>query len=215
MKAYNKNIFAKNLTQIMSVRDIKQADIVSLLGVSKSTVSSWCNGDKIPRMDRVQKLADYFGISMSDLIEEKPAPVSPHPSLRIIAKGKYVPLYGRIACGSPILAVEDLEETVWVPDDINVDFALTCVGDSMINARIFDGDTVYIHQQSTVENGEIAAVIVNDEEVTLKRVYYHSDANELILRAENPNYPSQIYQGEALNHVRILGKAVYFLSTVR
>jgi len=123
--------------------------------------------------------------------------------------------YGRIACGQPIVAVTELEEDAWMPEHVNADFALTCCGDSMIGARIFDGDTVYINFQPTVENGEIAAVVVRGDEVTLKRVYFYPESGELSLRAENPTVPTQVFRGEELEHVRILGKAVYFLSKVK
>ena len=108
-----------------------------------------------------------------------------------------------------------LEETTWMPDGVNADFALLCDGDSMINARIFDGDTVYIKAQPTVDNGQIAAVIVKDECITLKRVFYYPDDNELQLRSENPSCPTQYYRNDELNHVRIIGRAVHFLSNVK
>lgn len=131
-----------------------------------------------------------------------------------ISKGSYVPLYGRIACGPPILAVDELEETAWLPEGVKADFALTACGDSMINARIFDGDIVYIRDVE-VRNGDIAAVIVRDEEVTLKRFYYYPDEGRIVLRAENPTVRMQEYIGDELKHIRVLGKAVNFLSVVR
>ncbi len=128
---------------------------------------------------------------------------------------KKVPLLGDIACGVPILAVENVAEYVDMDTDIHADFALRCNGDSMINARIFDGDIVYIRQQPEVENGEIAAVLIGtmDTEATLKRVYRNEDS--LRLCAENPAYKDIVFFQEEINSIRILGKAVAFLSTVR
>lgn len=123
-----------------------------------------------------------------------------------------VPLIGTIACGQPILAVENADEVVEVPEYVQADFALRCKGDSMINARIFDGDIVYIHSQPEVENGQIAAVRIG-EEATLKKVYY--TGNRLVLRAANPLYDDLEYEGEALDEVEILGKAVAFTSMIR
>ena len=99
--------------------------------------------------------------------------------------------------------------------DIHADFALRCKGDSMINARIFNGDIVYIREQPMVENGEIAAVIIDDmeSEATLKRVYM--DNEHIILHAENPVYNDMAFYHEDMNQVRIIGKAVAFLSTVK
>lgn len=123
-----------------------------------------------------------------------------------------IPLVGAIACGDPILAEENIEEYVSIPKDLAGDFALTCRGDSMINARIFDGDIVYIRQQDTVENGEIAAVLI-DGEATLKRVRLFPD--HIILEPENPMYKPHSYWNEEMNTIRILGKAVAFTSAVR
>ena len=123
-----------------------------------------------------------------------------------------VPLLGAIACGAPILADEHIEEYVDIPKHIHADFALTCKGDSMINARIFDGDIVYIRQQDSVENGEIAAVLI-DSEATLKRVKLYGD--HISLEPWNPMYKPLVFWNEEMNDVRILGKAVAFTSAVR
>ncbi|MBE6982883.1 MAG: LexA family transcriptional repressor [Ruminococcaceae bacterium] len=125
---------------------------------------------------------------------------------------RQIPLLGLIACGAPILAEEHIEEYVDMPKYINADFALTCKGDSMINARIFDGDIVYIRQQDTVDSGEIAAVLI-DGEATLKRVQLFED--HISLEPENPQYRPMVYWGEEMNNIRILGKAVAFTSTLR
>lgn len=123
-----------------------------------------------------------------------------------------VPLVGTIACGTPILAEQNIEGDVSAPDHVHADFALRCQGDSMINARIFDGDIVYIRQQETVDDGEIAAVLIDDE-ATLKRVHLYED--HVVLEPENPQYRPLVYWGIDMNAVRILGKAVAFTSIVR
>lgn len=122
------------------------------------------------------------------------------------------PLIGSIACGAPILAEQHIEDYVDVPSHIKADFVLRCKGDSMINARIFDGDFVYIRQQDTAENGEIAAVLI-DSEATLKRVKLYKD--HIVLEPENPMYKPMAYWNEEMNTVRILGKAVAFTSALR
>lgn len=139
-------------------------------------------------------------------ISNYPPNVSPMPETRKI------PLLGTIACGEPILAEENIDDYVNIPKELAGDFALTCKGDSMINARIFDGDIVYIRQQDTVENGEIAAVLIGDE-ATLKRVRLFDD--HISLEPENPQYRPIVLWGEEMNTVRILGKAVAFTSAVR
>ena len=115
--------------------------------------------------------------------------------------------------GEPIYADEDKESYVMADMDINADFCLTAKGDSMINARINDGDIVFIRKMPMVNNGDIAAVIIDDE-ATLKRVYYYPEKNKLILSPENPEYEPLVYINEELNDIRILGKAVYFMSAL-
>ena len=123
---------------------------------------------------------------------------------------------GEISCGVPKYAIEDRESYIMAGTDIKADFCLKAKGDSMINARIFDGDIVFIRQQDTVENGDIAAVVVNNEnEALLKRLFYYQDKGLLILKPENPNYEDLIFTGEELNHVHILGKAIAFQSDVK
>lgn len=117
------------------------------------------------------------------------------------------PLLGEIACGKPIYAEEDHESYVDASSTIEADFCLRAKGDSMTGARIYDGDIVFIKEAPMVENGRIAAVIIGDE-ATLKRVFYYPEQNQLMLLSENPKYPPQIYIGEELNAVRILGRAV-------
>ena len=125
-----------------------------------------------------------------------------------------IPILGKVAAGMPILAVEQAEG--YLPYEkagaYGERFALEIQGDSMINARIFDGDIVYIRQQDTVENGEIAAVLI-DNEATLKRVRLFDD--HIALEPENPMYKPLVYWHEEMNTVRILGKAVAFTSAVR
>lgn len=138
--------------------------------------------------------------------------VSKYDNLYKIDKKKF-PLLGNVACGEPIFADEDRESYILAGTDIKADFCLICKGDSMINARIYDGDIVFIKKQDIVNNGEIAVVII-DNEATLKRFYYYKDQDMVILKPENSKYEDIILVGEELNKVRVLGKAVAFQSDV-
>ena len=129
-------------------------------------------------------------------------------------KTKKFRMLGKIACGEPIFCDEDYETFIEASAEINADFCLTAHGDSMINARIYDGDVVFIKSTPQVSNGEIAAVIIDDE-ATLKRVYYYRNENKLVLAAENPKYPPFVYVNEELNNIRILGKATAFMSNIK
>lgn len=189
-------------------------ELEKITGIPKSTIQRYANGKtkKIP-VDAIQSIAKAVNVSDAYIMGWSDEPIIPQADNIIpLPKTKMVPLVGTIACGEPILADENIEEMVPMPEHINADFALRCKGDSMINARILDNDIVYIRQQETVENGEIAAVLI-DNEATLKRFYRYGDT--VVLRAENPNYKEFEYKKEQLNEIKILGKAVHFLSVVQ
>ena len=123
-----------------------------------------------------------------------------------------VPRVGRIACGEPVLAQENLEGFDDVPSYIHCEFTLVCKGDSMINARIFDGDLVCISTDLVVHTGDIAAVLVDEEDATLKRVRLFPD--HIVLEPENPRYRPMVFWEDEMERVRIIGKATHFISTV-
>lgn len=167
----------------------------------------------VPTIPQLKKLADGMGISLSELFENvDDMPIDFGGNIIPMPEMRKIPLLGKIACGAPILAEEHIEEYIDIPKNIHADFALTCQGDSMINARIFDGDIVYIRQQDTVESGEIAAVLI-DNDATLKRIRIFDD--HISLEPENPQYRPIVLWGEDMNTVRILGKAIAFTSAIR
>ncbi len=121
-----------------------------------------------------------------------------------------IPMLGEVACGTPIYTNEEYDS--FIESDIKADFCLRAKGDSMINARIHDGDVVFVKRQSIVDNGEIAVVII-DEEATLKRIYRTKES--LTLVAENPLSPPMVYTEQDGKAVRILGKAIAFQSDIK
>lgn len=128
---------------------------------------------------------------------------------------KQFPMLGEIACGQPKYTNENFESYILAGADIKADFCLRASGDSMIGARINDGDIVFIRKQDTVDNGDIAAVVINNNsEATLKRLFYYHEKGLLILKAENSKYEDMIFSGEELNEVHILGKAIAFQSDI-
>lgn len=130
--------------------------------------------------------------------------------IKPISKQK-LPVLGNVACGEPIFADERHESYIESGNDIDADFCLVAKGDSMINARIFDGDMLFVKSQSTVDNGDIAVVLIDDK-ATVKRVYIEHNSDNtvsmLTLIPENPMYRPMRYTGHALDTVRILGKVV-------
>lgn len=203
--------FARRLRLIMAKRDITAAELSRRTGLSKPLISQYIHDKCKASNFQLVKLADVLNVSEAwlmgyDVQQEREG----HP-VKLISR-KRIPVLGTIACGEPIMANEEFEAYVEVGAEVSCDFALRAKGDSMIGARILDGDIVFIRQQPLVNNGEIAAVIY-DGEATLKRVFLYE--NKLVLQAENPQYPPMVFVGEELNNIRILGKAVAFQSDVR
>lgn len=210
--------FSTVLKSLRLQDDLTQSELAQKIGVSKSTISMYECGRREPDFETLEALADYFNVDMDYLIGKSDierrhsfVPVIPDNILPIPSFHK-VPRLGTIACGYPILAEENIEGYDDVPDYIRADFTLVCHGDSMINARIFDGDIVCIQQRPTVQSGSIAAVLIDDE-ATLKRVLIFDD--HIILQPENPTYKPLAFWEEDMNRVRILGLATHFISTVK
>lgn len=186
-----------------------QEELGKLLGVQRAAVQKWERGTvKNLKRETIKKLSEIFNVPPASFID---AEYTSYNNVISFPKMNKIPLLGTIACGTPVLASENLEGEVTVPENVNADFALRCKGDSMIDARIMNGDIVYIRKQPTVENGEIAAVLIDDE-ATLKRVYVNN--NTITLVACNSKYQPFVFTGDELSKISILGKAVAFTSTL-
>lgn len=192
-----------------------QTELGERVGVKKNAVSKWECGrvEDIPT-STIKVLANLFDVQASYLLDDdadcipKSAPIPTAPNISPLPPMKRWQVLGGTACGEPIYKALE-EESVLAPADIDADFVLRCVGDSMINARIFDGDAVFV-KCGPVDDGQIALVRIDDE-YTLKRIYHGLDYLEL--RAENPMYKPIIIRGEQEN-AEIVGRAVQFLSRV-
>lgn len=205
---------SENIKLLREMYNLSQKDLGIIAGVSDKAVSTWENGLKEPRMGAIQKIADHFGLQKSNIIEDGglikqsslPTPKPTYPNVTPATYRKFK-VIGNIACGNPIEAIENASECEYVETDLNIhaDYVLRAQGDSMINARIFNGDYVFIREQPEVENGEIAAVWM-DGEVTLKRFYKHDEYIEL--RAENPMYKPIIIHESDFDTIKVIGKAV-------
>ena len=205
--------FGAILKNLRVSRDITQEQLASMLGVSRSAVGMYETGGRQPDFEMMETIADIFNVDMDYLMGrskvERKHPLTPPgedvpPGFQPMPAMVEVPLVGRIACGTPITAEENIDRMVCVPAKWRATFTLTCEGSSM-EPKIHDGDLVAIRSQPTVENGEVAAVRIGGE-ATLKRVYLHE--NFIELRAENPAYTSIILTKEEMNTVTIEGKAV-------
>ena len=209
-------MFGKILKDLRKQEGLSQAELAEILGISKSAVGMYEQDKRSPHSDELlMRIAGHFGVTIDYLKGYSGAALDFEKLGLSKIHRKSFRMLGKIACGEPIMCEQDYETTVQADDDIQADFCLIAQGDSMINARILDGDIVFVREQSMVENGEIAAIIVNDDEVTLKRFYYYPESERVILQAENPKYQPMVFEGEQLDHIRILGKAVAFNSRIR
>lgn len=203
-------MFWNRFVQLCVEKGTSPTRVVKETGIAAGSVTKWKAGAH-PNNTSAQKIADYFGVSVDYLLGEDTETTLPS-NVRPVQTKRF-PMLGNIACGEPIFADEDHETYIDASSDIKADFCLTAKGDSMIGARIHDGDVVFIRAQPTVNNGEIAAVII-DNDATLKRWYFYPDKAKLVLSPENPAFEPLVYIGEELKSVRCIGKAVCFMSAL-
>lgn len=203
----NKEIFSRNLRALMEQAGKDRNRVCDDLGFKYSTFNDWYNGNKYPRIDKIEMLSNYFGVMKSDLIEDKQS--LPSNAIPVdFSHLKRIPILGRIAAGAPIYAEENIEGYTFT--DLNGGaeyFALRVRGDSMNAARIFDGDIVIIRRQDIVENGEIAAVLIDDQDATLKRFSRSGNIVTLMPQSTNPKHKPFVYDLKETN-VQILGLVV-------
>lgn len=206
--------FGFKIKELRKENNLTQEELLKVINekynrsISKSMISKWENDREEPqKFTDVSAMSDFFGVKADYLVGITDDKYGEE------IKYKMIPILGTIACGVPISAQIDIQGYEYVLPSDKADFCLKIKGDSMINARIFDGDTVFIKNQPDVENGEIAAVQIDGEVVTLKRVY-KIDGN-VILRPENSNYKDMIFSKKDMKEIKILGKALCFKSEVK
>lgn len=208
---FDKDAFGKRLLELMSDNNDTTYSLGEHLHLSNATISRYTTGDIAPKVPTIQAIAEKYGVNPSWLMGTEGS--GKYNARDQEKESKKIPVVGTIATGAPILAQENIEGYEFISEANQADFCLRVKGDSMIGARILDGDLVYIRKQPQVENGEIAAVIIDNEEATLKRFYKLNGT--VILRAENPTYEDRIFTKKDMKQVAILGKAVSFKSEVR
>lgn len=199
-----KQIVANNLQRLLDAKGKTQTDMAKDLNFPEMTVSNWMRAETYPRIDRLQQMADYFGVYRSDITEEKPSNL-----YTIAEESVHIPILGEIACGDPIYVSENFAGYRTEPKETlpsGNSYYLQAKGDSM-EPTIPSSAYVLIREQADVENGEIAAVLLNgDTEATLKRVKKQGKA--LILMPDNSKHDPIFITAE--NPVKIIGKAIRF-----
>lgn len=207
----NMKDFQARLAEAMTEKNIKAAELSRRTGISKPRLSQYRNGVYVPKADAICAIARALGVSEAYLLGTS------DDSKSVMKNGrnfKALPVVGEIACGYPVFANEENDGLVITDADTDADFCLIAKGDSMKDARICNGDIVFIKKADMVENGDIAAVIINDE-ATLKKVYYYPESNKLVLLPENKNYEPLVFTGPDLEKIHIIGRAVAFRSEIR
>ena len=207
---------ADRLKTVRTDAGLSQKELADKLGMPLRTYGSYERGERDISTAILLNICKTLNVSSDYILgraETNPDQPAEHFDNIFPVKLKKFPMLGEIACGKPIFADEERNNYVMADMDIYADFCLRAKGDSMVNARINDGDIVFIREMPMVDNGDIAAVVIEDE-ATLKRVYYYPDKNKLVLNPENPRFEPLVYMGEELDHIRILGRAVYFMSAL-
>lgn len=208
-KYFSKEIFASRLSELMESSGETMFTLGEYLHLSSPTVSRYCNGSMSPKVTTIEAIAKKFDVNPAWLMGAEG--VGKYPENK--PKFKDIPVLGTIAAGIPILCEDHIEyyESVAISD--NIDFCLRVKGNSMINARINDGDIVFIRKQTEVENGEIAAVRIDGEEATIKRFYKYGST--IVLRPENQTYEEKEFKSTDKKLVEVIGKVVFVKFNVK
>ena len=190
-----------------------QEELGALAGYSsRSSINKIELGKVDLSQSKTEALANALKVTPAYIMGWEEAQPSESLNLRPVTRKRFKML-GTISCGEPIFSEEDYDSYIDASADIDADFCLTAKGDSMIGARINDGDIIFIKKQSVVNNGEIAAVGIGDE-FTLKYWYYYPDKQKLVLTPANPAFDPLVFTGPELNDICCIGKAVCFMSNL-
>lgn len=199
-------IFAKRLKAERTARGLTQEALSKMIGLSIGTLSGYERNYREPDFETVTKLSNILGVSVDYLLGvsdiRNPLPSNAYP----VGDTVRIPVVGVIRAGEPILVAENIIGYEVVEKDAAKNgeyFYLKVAGDSMIGARIHDGDLVLVRRQDDVDDGEIAVVLLDCEEATLKKIYRQN--GQVILQAENPKYPPRVIKR---GDVRIIGKVI-------
>lgn len=205
-------MFSERLKNLRAKKDISQAKLADMLGLSQQAIGSWETNKSSPDFDTLNKISDIFGVSTDYLLGKSVLGAMEDYAdkaglIKIPEEKKRVPIIGTVRCGPGGLAYDYLDGFVFVDENLGGDIrAFHCSGDSMIGAGIIDGDIAIVRIQSDVECGEIAVVVINGDEGTLKRVRKEDGA--IILEAANSKYPARVFVGKEMNKLHIVGKVI-------
>lgn len=199
------SVFSKRLKKLRAQEGLSQAKLAEIIGVSQQAVGNWETEKNSPDHEVLMKLTEHFKCSMDYLLGKSDLPLS--NEVPVSAAVNRYPIIGTVKCGPDGLAYEYLDGFVSTPEEYGGDIrGFKCRGDSMTGIGINDGDIVIVRIQPDVENGELAVVVINGDEGTLKRV--RKQENAIVLEAANPAYPPRVFVGEQMNTVHIVGRVM-------
>lgn len=206
----NKKIMAKNIQYYMDLNKKTRNDMCDALGVKYTTFTDWVKGNTYPRIDKIELMANYFGIQKSDLVEERVESKENSPFNIPTGNAVQIKVLGRVAAGIPLEAIEDVIDTEEIPQSLAKTgefFGLQIHGDSM-EPRMCEGDVVIVRQQDDAESGDIVIAMVNGHDATCKRLMKY--AGGISLLSFNPLYEPMVFSNEEIETkpVRIIGKVV-------
>ncbi len=201
----NKDIMARNIQYYMDKYEKTRQDMCNALGVKYTTFTDWVKGNSYPRIDKIELMANYFGISKADLVEDHTKYENNSSK-----KATTIKIYGRVAAGIPLEAIEDVIDEEEIPEELartGEFFGLQINGDSM-EPDIHNGDTVIVKRQNDAESDEIVIALVNGDDGVCKRLKKYADSIALI--SLNPNYEPMYFNREEIDEkpVKIIGRVV-------
>ncbi|TDM39848.1 helix-turn-helix domain-containing protein [Macrococcoides goetzii] len=195
-----KTTLSKNIKNLLDRKGVTQTMMAHDLNLNESTVSSWLSGSKYPRRDKIEKMADYFGVMPSEITDEQ-------KDNRVFAES--IPVLGKISAGIPLYSEQQILRYSFVPSHINKTgrelFYLEVTGDSM-DKEFPEGSEVLVDANSTVENGQIAVIQINGYDATVKKVSFDGDKIILIPMSNNDMHLPQIYTND--DEVTIIGRVI-------
>lgn len=199
MSLGNKEIMAANIRYYLDRRGISRHQFCRDTGINYTTLGEWLTASKYPRIDKIELMAEYFGITKADLVEEPKKKTTKYQ----------VPVYGRIQAGIPIEAITDIVDYEEISEEMarNGEYIGIRVSGNSMEPKISEGDIAIIRWQPTVENGQIAAVRVNGSDAALKKFY--QSGSQVTLVSFNPNFPPMIYDlKDPYTSIDIIGRLV-------
>ncbi|MBR2041509.1 MAG: helix-turn-helix domain-containing protein [Oscillospiraceae bacterium] len=196
--------FGETLRRLRLEKELTQGELGKRLGLSTSAIGMYERGEREPDFEKLEKISSYFGVNMNVLLG-KEVVISGHSIV-----GVKIPVLGKVAAGIPITAVENILDYEEISTDMafSGDYVALQIKGRSMEPRMWEGDVVIVRKQDTIENGEVAVVMVDGDEATVKKVQFQKDG--ILLRPFNPDFEPLFYSKSEIENipVRIFGKVV-------